>query len=379
MATNSEKLFAKLQKHSGAVTERHDVHARVVRTSSPSTNATFGNGWGVPRGFGVALYGPPKGGKTLMFYDMVANLHREDPTAYAVKYDTEFRDDAQLSEEQMVAWGIDPKRYICYQTNAPEEIFDHIADEGEGLYGMIKEGLNVGLVGIDSVNGIRGRRSMNAKTIGTQQIGDNAMTIQEGLKWIMAAQKRGRFALVATAQIRAEMDQLEQMRGNKVKMAAAFGMQHHFEYFMYVEPNRTKDGKTDLLGNEYKDEDSRDAADNAERTAHRIRVCMKDSSLGPKGRIGEFTFDYRKWKVTNVHEEVFKLGVGRGVIERPNQLSYEFGGKKWSGKDNFIKALRDSKDLQTAILKELMRRDLDHQYDAADAAGKPGIAEESAE
>ena len=373
-----DKLLGKLQKHAGVITERHDVHAHVIRTSSPSTNATYGNGWGLPYGFGVALYGPPKGGKTLMFYDMVANLHRDDPEAIAVKYDTEFRDDAQLSPEQMVAWGIDPKRYICYQTNAPEEIFDHIADENEGLYGLIKEGLQIRLVGIDSVNGIRGRRSQNAKTIATQQIGDNAITIQEGLKWIMAAQKRGRFALVATAQIRAEMDQVEQMRGNRVKMAASFGLQHHFEYFQYVEPNRTKDGKTDMLGQEYRDENSKDAADNAERTGHRIRVCMKDSSLGPKGRVGEFTFDYRHWKVANVYEEVFKLGVGRGVIERPNQVSYEFGGKKWSGRENFVRALRDSTELQTAILKELMRRDMEHQYDKDDDAGKTGLAEEDA-
>ena len=353
MALN-EKLLAKLMKHSGVITERHNVHANVIRTSSPSLNNTFGNGWGLPLGFGLALYGPPKGGKTLIIYDMIANLHKSDPDAIAVKYDTEMRDDAQITTEQMASIGIDPKRFVCYQTNAPEKIFDHIADEGEGLYGLIKEGLPIKLVAIDSITGIRGRRSMNADTIGTQQIGDSALTIQDGLKWIVEAQKKGRFALVATAQIRAEMDHVEQMRGNKTKMAGSFGLQHYLEYFMCVEPNRTKDGKTDMLGNEYKDLNIEDVAGNAEQTGHRIRAVMKDSSLGPRGRVGEFTFDQRKYKIINVHEEIFKLGVGKNVITRPNQMTYEFGDKKWSGKDNMVKALADSKDLQSAILKQLM-------------------------
>lgn len=99
---------------------------------------------------------------------------------------------------------------------------------------------------IDSLTGIAGRRMLNSDTISQQQIGDQALTIKDGLMRILPVIRKHKIAMIATAHIRAEMDQLEQMRGNKVKMAAGWATKHTFEYFCYVEPNLSKDGKNDL-------------------------------------------------------------------------------------------------------------------------------------
>jgi hypothetical protein len=168
--------------------------------------------------------------------------------------------------------------------------------------------------------------------------------------------------VILTCQIRAEMDLLEQKRGNKVKMALPFGVQHYAEYFMFVEPNRNKEGRTDLDGKEFRDEEMGDIQANGEQTGHKIRVKMKDSSLGPKGRVGEFTLDYNRG-IINTHEEVFLLGVNRKVIEKPNALSYVFGEKKWTGKPAILSALKADPALAQEVLDEVYRRDVPGNYE----------------
>jgi len=353
MAVN-KNLMASLLKLEGAVVERKNIHATVVGTKSPSLNFCFGNGWGLPLGYSVVLYGPPKGGKSVIANAMIAQLHADYPDAVAIKFDTEMRENGQMDENTAKLWGIDLDRYVCYSVNSPDLIFDRISKD---LVALIQKGLNIKLVIIDSLTGILGRRAMNQDTIMTQQIGDLALTLQEGLKQILPVQRKYGIAVVLTAQVRAEMDSLEQRRGNKFKMAASFGVQHHSEFFLFVEMNRNKDAKEDLSGHKFLDDNLKDMDDNAERTGHKIRVCMKDSSVGPKGRVGEFTFDYNKG-IINTYEEVFVLGAKRGVIERPNQLTYAFGDKKWAGRDACLQAVRDDADFRNAVLAELRRRDV---------------------
>lgn len=349
----ANKWMAKLAKIEGAVTERKDPHQTVVATHSPSVNFTFGNGWGLPLGYSLVLYGPPKGGKSLLVNSMIGSLHQGDPEAIAVRFNTEMRETGQLGPDSMAMWGIDPERYVGIEANTPDGVFDAIEHK---LGALCQEGAPIKLVVIDSVNAIQGRRALNNESVMQQTIGDLALTIQEGLKRILAVQRKYNFALILVTQVRAEMDQAEQMRGNKVKMAASFALQHHAEYFMLVEPNKTKAGRTSLDGSEFKDEKLGDMNDNAERTGHKIRVCMKDSSMGPKGRMGEFTLDYKRG-IINVHEEVFTLGVNRGVINKPNQLTYSFGDQTWKGQPAVLEALKTSPMLREAVIKELRRRD----------------------
>ncbi len=346
----------KLMELEGAVVGDYNPFANVIDTDSPSLNFAFGKGWGLPRGYSVALWGKPKSGKTLISRMMAAKIHRDDPTAYVVNYNTEFRERLQNGPEQRAKWGIDNSRYISYEVNDPALIFDAIEKD---LYAMVQEGMNLQLVVIDSIQGVRGRRSLNADSIDVQQRGDHALTIQEGLARILPIQRKANFALILICQARAEQDQAEIMRHKTVKMGATFGVQHHCEYFMFVEENKTKDGRTDMMGNVLVNDNMKDVNDKVEQTGHKIRVQMQGSSAGVGvGRFGEFTIDYQRG-VINVHEEVFKLGVARGIFQRPNNTTYIYGDKKWVGKGALLEALRTNPDLQKEIVKELKKRDLE--------------------
>lgn len=348
-----KNFLAQLQKLDGAVMHEFNPYAKIIQHPSPSLNFIYGNTWGLPLGCGAVLYGPPKGGKSLILNHTTAQIHRDYEDGYVIKFDTELREEYQVTPGQLQSMGIDPARYIAYSVNSPAQVFDRIEKD---IAALCDDGLPLKAVYIDSVNGIMGRRMGSAESIDKVQIGDLAQTLQDGLKRILPVQRKYKFATIVTAQVRAEMDSVEQMRGNKFKMAASFGLKHWAEYFMFVEPLLNKDSKADLLGNKFEDDTVADLNGNAERTGHKIRVTMKDSSLGPKGRVGVFTLDYAKGFI-NTHEEVFLLGTERNIIDRPNNRTYVFGGKQWNSKEAMIEALKDP-ELASAVIAEARARDV---------------------
>lgn len=365
----ANKWLTKLHKFDNVIKEHTNPFNTGVHTSSPSADFVYGNGtWLLPYGYSEVLYGPPKGGKSVFAKMKIGQLHQDDPDAIAVVFDTEFRWNGQLTANRAEAYGIDMERIVVYPGNSPMLIFDRIEKD---LAAMIEDGMPLKYIVIDSISGILGRRELDSTTVETQQIGDHALTIQTGLKRILPTIRKHKIATTLVTQVRAEMDQWEQKRNGKYKMNASFGLQHFAEYFVYVEANRTKEGRTDLLGNEMVDNSVSDLQDKGERTGHKIRVVMKDSSMGPKGRAGEFTFDYNKG-VVNVHEEVFRLGCNRNVIESPTKGWYEFGGKKWHGAKDMLRAIADNPTMQTEIVRELKIRDLRGDFHVFDAKLETG-------
>jgi RecA/RadA recombinase len=363
----------KLNKMNGVVTEKKDVFAKTIASFSPSANFVYGRTHGLPYGYTEVLFGPPKEGKSVYAHMKMGWLHQTDPDAIIIKVDTEYRTDGQLDSEAMKTFGIDEERLVVIQSNNPEDIFDQIEKD---VAANCEAGAPVRLVVIDSISGIQGRREMTTESVTKQTIGDHAQTIQIGLKRILPVIRKYNIALIAICQVRAEMDMTEQMRGNKFKMQAGFGLQHMAEYFTSVEKNKTAAGRKDLAGNDLIDENVKDFVDKGEQVAMKIRIKMRDSSMGPKGRTGEFTFHFKKGVISQ-YEEVFKLADNRNLVNRPNNLVWEFGGEKWNGKDSFIKALKTRPELCDAIIEELKRRDLAGEYEAVDkqAAEDEGAVE----
>jgi hypothetical protein len=359
--------LSQLQKYDDCVVDDLDPHENVIRTASPSVNFTFGKGHGLPRGYSVLMAGPPKGGKSLLSNAFAGWIHQNDPTAFVVKFDTEGRAKVQATPRELAKiFGIDPKRYVVYQTNNPVDIFDRIETD---LNAKCQEGMNLAAIIIDSTNSIQGMGGLEADSVEKQFIGDEARTLGRGFKRILFPIRRNNIALLATCQIRVEMDQLEQKRGNKLKMALPFALQHFGEYFMWVEPNRNKEGKTNLAGQEYKDDNLGDMSkDGGENTGHRIKVTMKDSSCGPKGRVGEFTLNKRKG-IVDTWEEVYVLGTKRNVIVQNGSI-YTFGDRKWKGKEAVWEDLKKEPSLCDSIVEELFRRDREGTYDGADQAAE---------
>lgn len=368
----AKNWLKELQSLNGALRDEVDPHEHVLRFPSPSINFTFGRGHGLPVGYTMALGGPPKGGKTVISFALTGQVHADDPEAIVANFNTEYRASVQSTPEvRQRVWGIDPDRYQTFEVNSPMDVFDTIERD---VAALCEKGLPLRLVIIDSIDGIQGRRAKNSDTVETQQIGDWAQTLSDGFKRVLPVQRKHKFAVLLICQIRAEMDRLEQMRGNKFKMKLPLAVQHYAEYFMYAEPDLTKEGRADLLGNEFRDENLTDVGNKADYTGIKIKTKMKENSCGPKGRMGEFTLDFNRG-IINIHEEVFLLGVNRHVIEKVNNLTYAYGPDKWVGKPAALAALKSNGPMQAQILAEVQRRDRAGAYASQDAIDELSASE----
>jgi hypothetical protein len=181
------------------------------------------------------------------------------------------------------------------------------------------------------------------------QIGDEAATLQAGLKMIMPVYRKHKIHLIMTVQVRDEMDPLQKMRGNDTKMAASWYLKHAAEYYVNIERDDTKNGKSDLLDNNYLETMGSSINDpkKMEISGHRIRFQMKKSSVHAPGRSGALTFDYRKG-IINTHEEVFLLGTTRGVIQNDS----------WRVMPAMLEAIKNSQELYDNILKDVKEIDI---------------------
>lgn len=357
-----KKFMARLAKSDNAIKREYNPFSNVLRSSSPGVNFLFGNTHGLPLGFSLLLWGPDKSGKSFLAYDFIAQIHQNEPEAIVVRYDTEFRERGQMTRSKLEAFGIDPDRLHTEETNTPEGVFDHITNE---IVAMCQDGAKIRAIVIDSISNILGRRAMNAEGVNTQQRGDKAATLQEGLGRIWGVISKYNIALIVTAQARAEQDPLEVMRGNTIRMDGAFFLKHFGGYVMMVEPNKSKSGREGLDGQKFENEELKDGLGKAERTGHKIRATMKGSSYGPRMRSIEYTVDYQRG-IINQHEEIFTLGVERRIVNRPNNVTYELTdypvkgeSTTWRGKVDFLNALKVNENLRAEILERLRSQDID--------------------
>lgn len=360
----ANKWMKQLAKIDGAVDRSYNPYSRGVRSGIPAVDWCLGNTHLIPAGLSAVLLGPEKSGKSLLCNAFIGQVHRDTDDGIAIKFNTELRELAQLTPHYLDIFGIDEERYKAYDVKEPDKIFDVISNQ---IAAMCADGAPINLVIIDSISGVLGRREMTQDGIMTQQRGDKAATVQSGLDQIQSVIRKHKIALLMTAQIRDEQDPHEILRGNKTRMAGAHALRHFAEYFIEVTADKTVAGRKDMSGNDLVNDNFKDFKDKSEMTGHRIRVQVKDSSVGPKGRKAEFTFDYGKG-IINQHEEIFTLAVKRRVVDKPTQSSYQLSNfptdgenLKFVGKENFLNQIKENKELADEIMKRVRRQDIVQQ------------------
>jgi hypothetical protein len=358
----AKNWFSQIDEMDGIVHFDKDPFEQGVFSSSPSLNFIFGNTHLLPFGYTVIFWGQFKGGKSIIVKDIMGQLHKNDPEALIFNFNTEMREEVQMNQRVADEFGIDLSRYRARSSNKPEDVFDFIEVE---VPKICEKGGKIKLIAIDSISDILGRRFLNATTVSTQQRGDHAATVQDGLKRIKSIIRKYGIALILTAQARAEQDPIEQMRGRTIKMDGAYYLKHFAEYFVYVGKDENKDSRVDLFGKNYENESMKDMDGKSEILAHKIKVIMKDSTVGITGRTGEFTL-HKYLGIINTWEEVLTLGINRTVLSRPNNRSYVLSdypekGKesKWTSFDDVAIAVKNNDDLQKEIMRRIRLRDID--------------------
>ena len=347
--SNGNKWLKQLRAYDDAVKPDYDSFdpKNCLFTPSPYFNWIFANkSNGIPKNASVLFFSEQKAGKSLSIYAMVLEMQRRDPEGIAIIFNTELRGQLQGG----VFPEIDQERMIIYDTNLPTEIFDRIEND---IKAMVQDGMPLRMLAIDSLTNIIGVKRQNAESAGDHLVGDHALTIQIGLSKLVPFCKRNNILLVATSQMRGNLDAGKY--GPKEKMAESWATKHAFEYFVSLKRAGAAEDKADIEGKSFED-DVKDARDNKTLTGHKIYVKMEASSLGPQGRSGVFTMDYEKG-IINQHEEIFFLGKSTGIITTPNNRTYYYKDQQWNGKKEMAFAIRDDKKLADAIMSEVKKLD----------------------
>jgi RecA/RadA recombinase len=323
-----------LNKLSGSVDFKYDSFSEenCLYTPSPYFNWIFANkSNGIPKNASLLLFSEPKAGKSLSIYATIAEMQSRDPEGLAIYFNTELRGQLQHG----VFPGLDRDRMVIYDTNDPVEIFDRVENE---IKTMVQDGMPLRIIAIDSLTNIQGVKRGNAESVSNHLVGDQALTLQIGLGKLVPFCKRNGILLIATSQMRANLDAGQY--GPKTKMAAQFATKHAFEYFVSLKRAGAAEDKVDIEGKTFEDEDVKDARGNKLLNGHKIYVKMEESSIGQAGRSGVFTLDYNRG-IVNQHEELFWLGKNTKVLYTDNNRTYSFKDHKWNGKRECANALKD--------------------------------------
>lgn len=348
----ANKWLKQLQAFDDAVDYEYDSFApeNSFFTPSPYFNWIFANkANGIPKNASVLFFSEPKAGKSLAIYAMIMEMQKRDPNAIAIYFNTELRGQLQHG----VFPEIDRERMIIYDTNDPVAIFDRIEHD---IKPMVQDGMPLGMIALDSLTNIQGIKRKDSDTIEQHLIGDQALTLQVGLGKLVPFCKQNKILLVATSQMRANVD-ASNPRAPKEKMAAQWATKHAFEYFVSFKRAGAADDKVDIEGKTFTEDDHKDARGENLLTGHKIYVKMEASSIGQAGRAGVFTMDYDKG-IINQHEEIFWLGKNSGVIatESGNRV-YIFGGKKYVGKKEMANAIKESPEMAAEIMDQVRALD----------------------
>lgn len=348
----SNKWTKMLTQYEDVVKYDYDAKAseNCIYTPSPYVNWIFANkSNGIPKGTGTLFFSEPKAGKSLMIQAIISELHRRDPQAIAIVFNSEMRGFLQNDFFD----GIDKDRLVVYDTNKPEEIFDRFERE---IYPMVQDGMPLGMVAFDSITSIGGTKSMNPdRSVNDHLIGDKALTITKGWEKIIPLLKRSRIPYFGVEQMRKNVD-ASNPHAPKEKMAGVFSTKHAFEYFVSIRRAGSAEDKVDIAGNKFEDESVKDARGNKDQTGHKIYFKMEQSSLGTAGRSGVLTVDYKKG-IINTEEEIFELGKNTGVIENVGAGSYVLYGEKIRGKAEVATRIKNDPELASRILEDVRKKD----------------------
>jgi len=314
----------------------------VAQFPSPGVNYLFGKEQGMQAGYSMLLYGPPKSGKSLLAFAAAGQLHKDDPEAIVLHFDTEYRDNVDTWEK---VFNIDSSRFIKRITNNPVEIFDYIAND---VKAMLQEGAPIKMIIIDSLAMIEYPKEANKDKSTDFVIGDAGSYLGPAMKMILPVIRSFKVATILCQHVRMNMDP-NTSKYRPWIIPGGVALKHSVEYWMLASKIESKDSKQF-------DSDKKDGSGNLIQTGHAIRVKMEENSLGPQNRAVEIDLSYSQGLI-NQQEQIATLAINMGIIEMAGAW-VQYNGQKWQGITNFAAFLKADEELQRELMRKIKENDI---------------------
>ena len=343
MTTN---WYSKIQKMGDSlIADQMGATTDAKRVLIPSPSVNWAVGGGLVYGKVACIYGPESSGKSLVAILAIAAMHKEDPDGWAIWFDAEFSFDSSYASKL----GVDLKRLIVIQSNKPSDIFDYFTDQ---ILPMLQadEPFPLRIAVIDSIKSIRGPKEADKDSVEASIMGDLSQLLQKAFRKIIPPIKQNKILLICVQQVGMEFDQTRVMQGHKWHVPSGMALMHASDYMILVE-------KVDSKASKMFDETHTGISNMPIQLGHIIRCKVTKNRVGCPNLVAQFRLKYGVG-VVDTELEVCELAVNIGVVGRPTQAAYEFGGVKVVGIANFVNKVKSSPELLRALIAAIDKKDL---------------------
>ena len=304
---------------------------------------------GLPCGRIIQYYGPSGSGKTLLSLCAIKEAQTKDPDAMQVFIDAE----QTFSPTWAKSLGIDTSKVVvvdgdlasngrkCFEMllGVPkEDKASHVlvGKKTEGLLDKIRnEELNINLIVLDSLGAIIPPIE-DVAVVGKSNMATLARFLTGVMKKLSLEVKKSNIPFIVINHKRENMDPY----GADHTYSGGNSYTHFLSANVYFVAPQRKDAQLT-------DEKER-------RTGTILKAKVEKSKFGPWPRDCEFKVDFGQG-VIDKHEEVAKLSVEYGVVQKPNNVSYIYGDQKWVGESKFFDALKENLDLTEEIKQKTIQ------------------------
>lgn len=371
----SEKIEASTKKWMSMIQkdERNIIGANVkakerIPTQSPSLNWALGGG--LYKGYTMCMYGPEGSGKSLLSMMGAGSLMQEDPEAIVLLITTERR---PVAPERVKKLGVDPSRLWIREANTIHDVFDFIASDessfknsdgsggSPGLLHLLKEGMPVRGLIVDSIKGIRGPKELNSDSSEKEIMGDISKFLNPALRQIVDVIRDYNLMTIFVQQVNQNLNADEvKYQNKKYVIPSGQALRHFCETMALIERVNGKDARVDS-------ESQTQISGVALREAHIIQARVEKANLDAPFRDARFTIDYHDG-IINTEQELGDLAMNLGIVFHPlneqgkpinNQWAIKDSKgtitKKWVGEAAFIEELIKDKELQKSLMIQVMK------------------------
>lgn len=322
----------------------------VISTGSPILDDTIGP-WGVPKGRLCQFAGRESSGKTLMSLMLIRELQRLNPNNWAFFIDAEYA----LDMEWCKTLGVDVSsdRFRILRSNNGIEIFEKLCGVPHKEVGKpkIKPGLldliiqqkeedpeNAGdvVIILDSIASVIPPME-ETSSVGKQNMAVMSRFLAVELRKLVPLVSKSGAVFIAINQIRLNPGV---MFGNPESSPGGHAWKHFCSLMINFTQSFAQDSK---ILNEEK-----------EQIGHTIKARMDKVKVGSPFRTCDFTIEYLKG-LTNRHIEIATLATKYGIVNRPNNRTYEYKDLKFTSKEQYHNAFLDGTLSQEDILEEVKK------------------------
>lgn len=307
---------------------------------------------GIAKGRITQFYGPPASGKTLLAMMAILERQKEDPDAKQMFIDAEGTFSADWAE----ILGIDTSRILiveddtavngrkCFEMllGVPKEDAKHIL-KGKSKEGfldkIIKKEFNVNLIVLDSLGSII-PPGEDTSAVGKMNMSLMARFLTTTFKKLSLEVKKANVPFIVINHKRDNMDPY----GADHTFSGGNTYGHTLSANIYFEAVMRKDAQ--ILDNK------------ENKIGHLMRATVEKNKNGAHPRKCEFKVNFSEG-IVDRQEEVAGLAIDYDIVNRPNNVMYEYNGQSWRGEAAFQDAIKNDLSLADELTAKITQARID--------------------